>query len=83
MAYVMLTIKLGMDEGGLLKELRDVEYVKEAYRVLGIYDIVLKMESESLDDLKKTIVYKLRRLPQVSVSLTMPVVESYGKHPQS
>ena len=59
----------------VLKALRDVEGVREAYSVYGVYDIVAKVEAENMDKLKDLVTWKIRRLQNIRSTLTMIVIE--------
>ena len=59
----------------VLVSLRDVESVKEAYSVYGVYDIVAKIEAENIDALKEIVTWKIRKLKNVRSTLTMIVFE--------
>ena len=59
-AYVMISVETGTDEA-ILNDLTKIEGVKEACLVYGIYDIVAKIEVESLDKLKE-IITNVRRM---------------------
>ena len=59
----------------VLKALKDVDGVKEAYSVYGVYDIVGKVEAENMDKLKEILTWKIRRLRNVRSTLTMIVIE--------
>jgi DNA-binding Lrp family transcriptional regulator len=74
MAFVLINADLGAEEQ-LVKELKGIEFVKEVYVVYGVYDIVAKVESESMEKVKETITWKIRRLDRVRSTLTMIVVE--------
>jgi len=73
-AFVLINAEIG-SEDEVLKELKGVSYVKEAYVVYGVYDIVAKVEAESMDKLKEIVTWKIRRLENVRSTLTMIVVE--------
>jgi len=49
--------------------------MKEVYVVYGVYDIVAKVEADTMDRVKETITWKVRRLDRVRSTLTMIVVE--------
>ena len=53
-AYVMISLETGTDEA-ILKDLTKIEGVKEACLVYGIYDVIAKIEVESMDKLKEVI----------------------------
>ncbi|MGQ9542662.1 MAG: Lrp/AsnC ligand binding domain-containing protein [Candidatus Bathyarchaeia archaeon] len=73
-AFVLINAELGKEEG-ILKELRNIESVKEAHFVYGVYDIIAKVEAESMDKLKEIVTFKIRRLSDVRSTLTMTVAE--------
>jgi DNA-binding Lrp family transcriptional regulator len=73
-AFVLINAEIG-SEDEVLKDLRAMEQVKEAYVVYGVYDIVAKVESETMDKLKEIVTWKVRRLNKVRSTLTMIVVE--------
>jgi DNA-binding Lrp family transcriptional regulator len=58
----------------VLKEIRAVDGVKGAEMVYGVYDIVAEVETETMDQLKHIIAYKLRALPKVLSTQTLLVV---------
>ncbi len=73
-AFVLLNVEPG-SEGEVLKELKSVPEVKEAYRVYGVYDTVIKVEASTAEKLKEIITWKIRRLQKVRSTLTMLAVE--------
>ena len=73
-AFVLINSELGKEEE-LLKELRSMENIKEAHFVYGVYDVIVKVEAESLEKLKDLITFKIRRLSNVRSTLTMTVTE--------
>jgi DNA-binding Lrp family transcriptional regulator len=73
-AFVLINAELGKEEG-ILKELRSIASVKEAHFVYGVYDIIAKVEAESMEKLKEIVTFKIRRLPDVRSTLTMTVAE--------
>jgi DNA-binding Lrp family transcriptional regulator len=72
-AFVMLNVDLGC-ERDVLRELREMDGVVEAYVVDGVYDVVVVLEAESLDDLRNVIL-KVRGMDNVQSTLTMIAVE--------
>jgi DNA-binding Lrp family transcriptional regulator len=74
-AFVLINAEIG-SEDEVLKQLKSVSNVKEAYVVYGVYDIVAKVEAETMDKLKEIVTWKIRRLDKVRSTLTMIVVES-------
>jgi len=74
LSFVLINAEIG-SEDEVLKELRKLPNVKESYVVYGVYDIVAKVEAESMDKLKEVVTWKIRRLDKVRSTLTMIVVE--------
>lgn len=75
MAFVLINSEIGGEEE-VLEELKKIQNVKEAHIVYGVYDIIAKVEAESMDKLKNVISWKIRRLDRVRTTLTMIVVGS-------
>ena len=69
-AYVLINADVGK-ENDVLKELKTLPSVKEAYFALGVYDIVAKVESGDVRELKEVVVTKIRGLEYVKSTLTM------------
>lgn len=74
MAYVLINTEIG-SETDVLKVLKKVDGVKEAYAVYGVYDIIAKITAETMDKLKELVTWQVRRLDKVRSTLTMIVIE--------
>jgi len=74
MAFVLINADLGAEED-LLKKLREIQHVKDVYVVYGVYDIVARVEADTMEKVKETITWNIRRLDKVRSTLTMIVVE--------
>ena len=53
-AYVLINYDIGTEEN-FIDKLKNVAGVMEVSEVNGVYDIVVKIASQTLDDLKDTI----------------------------
>lgn len=73
-AYVLINAELGAEEG-LINELKALPNIKEVYVVYGVYDIIAKVEADSMDKVKETVTWKIRHLDKVRSTLTMITVE--------
>ena len=74
LAFLLINVDLGSDDR-VIDELRKIPNVTESYAVYGLFDIVAKVEAESMQKLKETVTGKIRWLENVRSMLTMMVVE--------
>ncbi len=73
-AYVLITCDLGY-EAEIIDEIKQLEDVKETHEVFGAYDILVKVESANVKDLRETITWKIRKLNRVRSTLTLMAIE--------
>ncbi len=73
-AYVLITCGLG-HEAEIIDEIKQLEDVKEAHGVFGAYDILVKVESDNVENLRDTISWKIRKLNRARSTLTLMVIE--------
>jgi len=69
-AIVLISTELAT-EYKVRQELRKLPYVREASVVAGVYDIVARVEAETMDELKEIIFYKLRKVENVRSTNSM------------
>jgi len=74
-AIVLINTDIGAEEE-VLNQLSNLEGVKEAYIVYGVYDIVAKVEAETTEKLKEIVTSRIRKIPKVRSTLTMIIVET-------
>jgi DNA-binding Lrp family transcriptional regulator len=73
-AFVLMNAELG-SEDSIVNELKKIEGVTQVYQVYGVYDIVAQVESNTMERVKETITWKLRKLNGVKSTLTMIVMD--------
>ncbi len=76
-AYVLISSDLGSEEN-IIKEIGGIADVKEVEGTYGVYDMIVKVESNSMEALKNTITWKIRKIPQVRSTITLMVIEGQG-----
>jgi len=76
-AYILINCDLGSEEE-IIKEVDKLPDVVEVSGVYGVYDIIVKLQADSMDKLRETMTWKLRRIDKVRSTLTMIVIESQG-----
>jgi DNA-binding Lrp family transcriptional regulator len=72
-AYVLINVEIGYDDE-VLRSLKPISEVKEAHLVYGVYDIITRIETETMQELKDAVSWKIRGLDNVRSTLTMIVV---------
>ena len=72
-AFIMINAEIG-SEDQLEEELRKLNNVREVHPVYGAYDIVVKVEAETMDQLKE-VISRIRKLDKIKSTLTMTVME--------
>jgi DNA-binding Lrp family transcriptional regulator len=73
-AFVLINTDMG-SENDVSKALRSIDEVKDVYGVYGVYDLVVRLEAETMQQLKDAIGSKIRRLKNVRSTLTMMVID--------
>jgi DNA-binding Lrp family transcriptional regulator len=63
-------------EESVMNELEKIDSVKEVTRVIGSYDIIVKLEESSSDDVKNIISSKIRTIDKIRTTLTLPTIEN-------
>jgi len=82
-SYILINSDLGTDESTVTKlkkilaDEKDIQY--EIQGVYGVFDIVLKLSSDDIDNLRSTITNKIRKITSVQSTLTMMVIEEQEK----
>jgi len=77
-AFVLINTEIG-SESDVLKTIKKVDGVVEAYSVYGVYDVIAKIKADSMDKLKEMVTWNIRRLDKVRSTLTMIVTEESTK----
>ncbi len=73
-AYVLISCDLGFDVE-IVDEIKQIEDVKEVRGVFGAYDILVKLESANVENLRDIITWKIRKLKRVRSTLTLMTME--------
>lgn len=62
--FVLLTCESGF-ERKVLKKLLSIKEVVEANQLSGMYDIIIRLESDSSEKLRELIVWKIRKIEKI------------------
>lgn len=69
-AYVLISTSPGSEEE-VLRDLGGIPEVKKAYTVDGVYDIVVSLEAETLEELKDAVSIKIAEIEEFRSSMTL------------
>ena len=70
MTFVLINVETGTEKD-VIEDLRKFPEVKEAYCVYGVYDVMARLEADTMDEIKNTISWGIRRLDKVRSTITM------------
>jgi DNA-binding Lrp family transcriptional regulator len=70
LAYVLVNTEIGTDDA-VLKEITKLNSVVEAHQVYGVYDIVVKVYTESMKTLKEVVTWNIRKISNVKSTFTL------------
>ncbi len=73
-AYIMMKMQVGMDDQ-VIAEIKKLEQVKEADATYGSYDLVIKVNFKTIEDLDRFIFEKIRRIKGVNETSSMIVAK--------
>ncbi len=71
-AYILINVDPG-NEDDVLKSLKKINGVAESHRIYGVYDTIVKVERESQEAVKSTVM-EIRSLDHIRSTLTLTVV---------
>ena len=66
----MLNCEMGC-EGSVIDNIKPIKCVKEISGVFGNYDIIIKLECASVEEMSETITAKVRQLEKVHCTTTL------------
>ena len=77
-AFVLINCELGSEEE-IISGLKTFPDVKEVHGTFGAYDIIAKISSETVEKIRETISWKIRKIEKIRSTLTLTKVEGQGK----
>ena len=73
-AYILINCELGSEES-IIQQLKNVDGIIEVHGTFGAYDILAKVESPTVEALRESITWKIRKIDQIRSTLTLMCVE--------
>ena len=77
-AFVLINCELG-SEKHVISELKTFSDVKEVQGTFGAYDIITEVSSESIEKIRETITWKIRKIEKIRSTLTLTKIEGQGQ----
>jgi DNA-binding Lrp family transcriptional regulator len=77
-AYVLINCEYDSEEE-IIKELSKLPELVEVYQAYGSYDLIAKVSTDTIDKLKETISWSIRRSDKIKSTLTLIAVEGQQK----
>jgi DNA-binding Lrp family transcriptional regulator len=72
-AYILIQTEVGK-AAQVVKEVKAISGVTDAEDVTGPYDVIVRAESQTMDELGKLVVAKIQAVEGITRTLTCPVV---------
>ena len=69
-AYIMITCETGSEES-ISEEIKSIDGVKEIQSTFGAYDILVKIELSTIEDLRDAVTYKIRKISKIRATTTI------------
>jgi len=76
-AYVLINCDIGSEEF-VMSQLKEIDLVKEVDGTIGAYDIVVLVKADTVESLRDTITWKIRKIEKIRSTLTMMVIGVQG-----
>ena len=73
-AYILINCEIGSEEE-VITALKNIDSIKEVHGTFGAYDILAKIESSQVEDLRETITWKIRKIDKIRSTLTLMGIE--------
>jgi DNA-binding Lrp family transcriptional regulator len=82
MVSAVMLVNTDIDSQEAVAEgLRRVDGVVEAHELYGVYDLLLKVNAQSLDDLRDLAKHRIKRVSGVTSALTLMINDSKAQSP--
>ena len=72
-AYILIQTEVGK-AAAVAKEVREISGVTDGEDVTGPYDVIVRAEAKSVDELGKLVVASIQAVEGITRTLTCPVV---------
>jgi len=63
--YAFLNIKPG-EKRTVIRRLKEIDGVKEAHIVLGIFDVIIRIDAETIEEIEGIYFNKIEKIPNIT-----------------
>jgi len=74
-AYVLLSVELGSGRE-VLNALEEMPEVKETHQLYGVYDLIVQVEAETVQELKELIEKKIRGVEKIRSAMPLIFIKA-------
>jgi DNA-binding Lrp family transcriptional regulator len=74
-AYVLINCEIS-HKAEVIKEISQLPGIFEVAEVHGAYDILVRLNQASVEELKETIKWHLKKIPDIKSTVTLIAIES-------
>ena len=68
-----MNVEIGFEDT-VLEEVKKMKNVTEVYMVYGVYDLIIKVEADTMNELKDVVFSSIRKLDKVRSTITLTVM---------
>jgi len=72
-AFVLINVATGSEDIAL-KQLKNLGIVEEAYVSYGVYDLIIRVRADTMEELKDAVTHKVRAISEVRSTLTLIMI---------
>ena len=76
-AYILVNCTLGSEER-IIEEIAKLSDVKEVRGTYGVHDVFVKVKSDNTETMNNTITSRIRKIPGITSTVTLVVIEEQG-----
>ncbi len=70
---MLINCDIGSEED-VISHLKTIDGVKEVHGTFGVYDVIVKIESDNHETLRDTITWKIRKMERIRSTLTLMTI---------
>jgi DNA-binding Lrp family transcriptional regulator len=73
-AYILRNVEGGSGDD-MLKEVKSMAGVERSYVSYGVYDLIIKIKANSIQELKDVVIHRIRQIKTAQSTLTLMILE--------